>query len=382
LSEKLVGEIRDFHLTPQHRDERLPAFLQGVGELMGGYREGRVLGAPGSWAPVRSVDEAKVIVDRAAPLAGGRAAYRFEAGNVVLFPATDGLGVLLKLRDLGLAEAVAETPPVLLDILDLGEHTLHPDFAGPRIGIRQDLKDYPLPLPPADDFMWPCGMTWWVVDRRCQEQTEWPTAKPENVDRLASMELPAHIKRSQRGPYLVMDWGRTGATPPEYAIQRGAQHQWLRDTLGLALDNNYNASGDRLVSPGPTGADDYFTYYTANAINGPSAVKALIPTDTGDLDPEELAFITAMLKAGATPSGQALATASVVVPKREQALRVREQARRAGLEAVFYVASPGIRDPEPRSYVFDGKRLVDGPGWLHEVAPKIGYRATPTSDAT
>ena len=360
---RVFGDINAVYVPPEHRVDGYVQYISGLQEHVGTFEEIKVL-RDRKWVKIADVPEQIPGWPFTKAKTVPRLALNGPRVNTVLTPRYGGYSLLFRHKDVAFAEALEAMPAFIDEMLPFIEATFSPQCIGPIVGVRASEHAYPLPLPPSNDKQFRAGMTWWKVDKRLSDVLPAITVTDERYEQAAAMPLPPNVVRERADPWLTFSWEWDGeVTPEQYAIERGAQHQWYRDALGLALEPTYNNRGDYLTGPGQLSTDSMFTYYQADMGLGAIGTKAMVPED-GALHQEVLRAFTDALKAGTTPDGNQIDRIYIIVPSREFALLTREQAIAAGVQAVLYTAGTGIWDPFPQR----------PGGWLHEAAPHLGYR--------
>ena len=362
---KVFGTVETLHVPPHGRAVPYLRFISGLEAFTGPVVEVQV--GDGEWCKVTQFPEQIPgwpldDNDEFPP----KLKVRGVRANIVTSTSISGFRLLLRLKDLAFEQALVETPAFLDEVLSYAEDAISPLCVGTGIGVRTSRAGYPMPLPISNDSQFRAGMTYWKVDRRCPDVLQKQSITNERFQRAATMPLPPNVERSFSDPYLTFRWKWDGhVTAETYGIQRGLQHQWYRDALGLNIDSNYNELGDYMTGVGPKSADPMFTYYHRDlgTRSGAYGTKGMVP-EGGVLDPDVLKSFSEMLAAGRTPSGLQLNLVRIIVPSREMAVATYEQARAAGIKAVLYPGKYGMMNPFPE---WPG-------GWLHEVAPGRGYR--------
>jgi hypothetical protein len=195
--------------------------------------------------------------------------------------------------------------------------------------------DYPRPEPPRTSARWPLGVIAQYVGLRFHSSPE----DAPVLERLRAEPLPAGATRTIEGDVLTLTFAEDLSDPARVAAARAAQEQWLAGIVETEPERGWNEQGDRIVIPEEPQAAPPLTLYDP----GPGiGYKAIVVQPDGSIDEAVWAEARAILQQGALPDGRVVHAVRLIVPRREDAVAVRDRALVDGFEMVTYPRGQGV----------------------------------------
>jgi hypothetical protein len=207
---------------------------------------------------------------------------------------------------------------------------------GSAVNIRIEGITYPRVLPPRslNYYFAPCLVNFF--SRKFLAQfNKWDAEKKE---KLLSLPLPPGCKRIERGDLVILQWVDNLHDVEHISQRLGLQDEWFVGAVNPELDLSYNELGDKRATIPPLSPDNFVTLYSHW---GQFGFEAVVPEENYQIEPETLARLQQWLAAGQLPDGKTLTSISLIVPSRTAAIRVREQAKAAGMGPIYYVDNDG-----------------------------------------
>jgi hypothetical protein len=173
--------------------------------------------------------------------------------------------------------------------------------------------DYPRPRPPRRDPQSEIASVIEIIDVPFHRSGE-SQSSPERV-KYASLRTPKSARRTKHGELVVIRWA---ANAHEEELQRGlsAREVWLGEVAGAAIQGGYDERGDKREDP--------------------RTVRKKKITHCAVDDWKQAKKITDRKQT------------KLILPSRELALEIAEEARAAGFLGVLYAGKDGaLWDPDP-----------------------------------
>lgn len=165
----------------------------------------------------------------------------------------------------------------------------------------------------------------------------WHEADPERAAVLDAIErapLPAGISRTTAGDLVCVTFDCDLADPASVAAARARGERWFAPLVPTRVAPGWNARGDRLVELVDRDELEPFTFFDTRNATGYKAM--VVDPDTGAVDDELWQLLVAIAMAGQAPDGTRVAAVRVIVPVRDDALRLADRARADGIDLVAY----------------------------------------------
>ena len=224
----------------------------------------------------------------------------------------------------------------------LDESRIGPDFAVTPLDFA-----YPMPRPRRLHPLWGVGN---VVDFYSRKDRE-ARGHADQLERLATRELPPEAHRSTDGDLIIIQWIRDLGDLRAVALAVGAAEGWLGETLDLPMAPDFNTSGHQRLMPAGLESRPPLTFFDPVQNEG---YKAVVPGPDGRLDGAEVEEYATWVRQAALPDGTNLAKLHLIAPSAAAAEALSQDAGEVGAARVFYVDDDGaLWDPSP-------------PGWWQE----------------
>lgn len=190
--------------------------------------------------------------------------------------------------------------------------------------------EYDRPVPHRES-RWSLGAIAYYLGRA------WHEADPERAAVLHAIErapLPAGITRSTEGDLVrvTFDCDLTDASSVAAARARG--ERWLTPLVPTRIAPGWNEHGDRLVEI--VDRHDLFPFTFFDSRNATGYKTMIADPDTDAIDESLWQVLVAIAAAGQTPDGTRVDAVRVIVPVRDDALRLADRARADGIDLVAY----------------------------------------------
>ncbi len=220
---------------------------------------------------------------------------------------------------------------------------------GPAAAVEVLGASYPRPRPPRLRRYVALGAAASIVDL---DYFEAQPALPDEIATLLDADLPSWVERSEHGRLVVFRWVDGLGDRDAVAEQRSRQEVWFTGIAELPRDPAYNEAGDYLMTPMGLAEHPDATYYDAGA---ETAYQTAVPAG-GELPDDVAAEAESWLSAGQLPDGSPVRAVQLILPSRDAALAVREQAIALGVAQTLYIDDTGtLWDPFPA-----GEWLTEG----------------------
>ncbi|HBE21517.1 MAG TPA: hypothetical protein DDW51_28965 [Cyanobacteria bacterium UBA11367] len=207
---------------------------------------------------------------------------------------------------------------------------------GPAVNIEVEGITYPRELPPRslNYYFAPCLVNFF--SRKFLAQfNEWDVEKKE---KLLSLPMPPGCRRIEQRDLVILQWVDNLRDREHISQRLGLQDEWFVEAVNPPRDLNYNELGDKRATVPPLIPDNFVTFYSQM---GDFGLEAVVPEENYQIEPETLARLQQWLEAGQLPDGKPLNFICLIVPSRTAAIRVRDQAKAAGMGSVYYVDNDG-----------------------------------------
>lgn len=228
-------------------------------------------------------------------------ALEVTPGGVTILSHTRG-GVLEKLG----TKSISDLFEVLVAIQ--GEVGDRAELVEATVRPTGDPFEYPRKRPPRE-ASWPLDSVVDIVPAS--------GGSSEVAKKLAKAKLPAGVARTARGGLLELRWCEDPGDLEAMSAAMAKHDAWLGDLLDAEVADGWNEQGDRTVSIDPD-ADD------VAAVDGSKAIS--------DAQWKKL---------------KSKGVRALLVKKRDQALSLREAAKKQGIQLVLYKDGGEYWDPDP-----------------------------------
>ncbi|MBX3186518.1 MAG: hypothetical protein KF819_05865 [Labilithrix sp.] len=202
---------------------------------------------------------------------------------------------------------------------------------------------YPRPRPPRRHPGIPMHAVVDLIDLRFHGSKH-ADAQPDEARALTSATPPAPARRIENDELVVVQWAKNAS---EAELQRAASERevWFSAQLPTLIDHGFNEQGDELEDRGKTEPRPPLTLYSAKRRIG---YKAVLVLPDGSVEPHAWNQAKRVLEKKALADGSPVDDVKIVVPLREHAFMIADEAKKAGFGGVLYPSDDGrFWNPDP-----------------------------------
>ncbi|CAM4183647.1 hypothetical protein [Corallococcus exiguus] len=206
-------------------------------------------------------------------------------------------------------------------------------------GIRVLGVKYKYPQPPRSMVSIPDDAVLDVINTRPAR----PMAELARLLDALRAEPPRNASVKSLGAHMIVDWlNRPSAEPNRVAEAMSSRLSWYYEHVPFQRMEDYNELGDEMVLLFKPAKDPFYTFYFP--FSG-SAYKALVDLPEDLQQDESIASMLRDMKKGKTKGGRRLSSVTLIVPSREQAMKLRERAQALGFAGTAYPDKGSLWSP-------------------------------------
>jgi hypothetical protein len=190
--------------------------------------------------------------------------------------------------------------------------------------------DYDRPVPHRESE-WPLGAIEYVLGRA------WHEADPDRAEVLRNIEAAPTgpgIERTTDGDLVRITFACDLTDPTSGAAARPRGERWFAPLVTTRLAPGWNERGDRLAVIVDRDELEPFTFYDTH--NGIAYVAMVVDPDTGEVDERLWSELAAIADTKEAHDGTPLRGLRLIVPTRDDAVRLHARARADGIDLVAY----------------------------------------------
>jgi hypothetical protein len=171
-------------------------------------------------------------------------------------------------------------------------------------------------------------------------QKEHRSGNIKELDRLMKAKLPPSARVEKKGDLVFFYWASSEDLADEKRMKKrlAEKDRFLAAELNAPIAEGRNESGDEEVPTEILSEHPPLTFYDELSQIG---YKAVVINKKGKGADGEIAKLAKWLKEGKLPDETPILSVGIIVPGREEAVAVRQRAKKAGIDRVFYVDNDG-----------------------------------------
>jgi hypothetical protein len=189
---------------------------------------------------------------------------------------------------------------------------------------------YDRPVPHRESE-WPLGAISYLLGRG------WHQADPDRASVLRAIEAAPTgpgIERTAAGDLLRLTFACDVSDPTSVAAARARGERWFSPLVTTRLAPGWNERGDRLVVVVDRDDLEPFTFH--DTFNGIGYKAMVVDPDTGDVDEPMWSKLAAITETKEAHDGTPIKEVRLIVPTRQDAVRLGARARADGIDLVVY----------------------------------------------
>lgn len=190
--------------------------------------------------------------------------------------------------------------------------------------------DYDRPVPHRESE-WPLGAIEYLLGRA------WHQADPDRAAVLRAVETAPTgpgIERTSDGDLLRITFACDVTDPSRVAAARACGERWFAPLVRTRLAPGWNERGDRLAVIVDRDELEPFTFYDTHNRTGYKTM--VVDPTTGEVDEPLWSELAAIADTKEAQDGTPIEAVRLIVPTREDAIRLEERARADGIDLLAY----------------------------------------------